>query len=236
MSELRTNLVQDTDLLEVQDTVKIVSEKWVSRFLDHSIPDRTRTPGNAKDINQVGELIRQAIQNYEERQHKTEDAKIDVIYEKLDKSIEVETIAISFMNRTPGMAGQGSPMENKTKSLRPALRDEFEDPDNPGYKRLVLGYFYDNVLRLTCYARTSKAANERAIWLETLMEEFTWYFCYSGVNRILFDGWRQMEVIDVANNRYYGRPLDYYVRTEKLLNVSQKKLEEIVLRLSSSTA
>ena len=115
-----------------------------------------------------------------------------------------------------------------------AWRNE-EDPENPGYRRAVLGYWYDNMLTLTAWARTNKAANERALWLENVMEEYTWFFVYSGSQRVLYQGRRAEKLTEVENNKIYGRPIDYFVKTEKLRTVSTKTLEEIVVNLGISS-
>lgn len=231
-SLLRTDLIPQ-ELLVDPEQVKVIIETQFSNISENAVRiDRTVTPGKTKDIVEVAELIEKAIRDYETRLHTTEEGKVNLVYERPEKDFDGETIAISFAVRAPGAIGQGGPMESKTKNLRPVLREIRDDPDNPGYKRMVLGYYYDNVIRLTCWARTNKVANTRAIWLENLMEEYTWWFVYSGVNRIFYDGWKTPVVLDINNQRYFGRPIDFFVRTEKLINVSQKTLEEIYIRLA----
>ena len=231
---LRIDLLK-SDLTEDQKKVKVIAEEVFGGFIERAIQDRTRTPGDTKDIFEVLELIRVAIKDYESRSHVTQDAQIDVIYEKPDRPIEVETISLSVISRVPGMYSQGKPGDMGPKNRRPILREMLDDPDNPGYKRAVLGFFYDNIIRLTCWAKTNKAANDRAIWLENLMEENDWFFVWSGVNRLLYDSWRSSELVDIVNNRYYGRPIDFFVRTEKLINVSEKTLEQICIKFGVKT-
>lgn len=224
-----------SDLTEDQRKVKVIAEEVFGGFIERAVVERTRTPGNTKDIFEVLDLIQIAIKDYESRNHSAKDAQIDVIYEKPDKPIEVETISLAVVSRVPGMYAQGKPGDTGVKNRRPILREMIDDPDNPGYKRAVLGFFYDNVLRLTCWAKTNKAANDRAIWLENLMEEYDWFFVWSGVNRLLYESWRTSEVIDIVNSRYYGRPIDFFVRTEKLINVSEKTLEQICIKFGVKT-
>lgn len=231
---LRTDILTDEQTVD-QDKVKVIAQTQFNFIVEHTLRglSRTVTPNSSKNIIQVLELISQAINDYQLRTQVTEDAKIGVVYEKPDKEMEIETISLSFVDRRPGAFAQGKPFEASTQNRKPIFREEVDDPDHVGYKRVVLGYYYDNTIRLTAWARTNKAANERALWLETVMEEYSWFFTYSGVNRILFEGWRQNEIIEINGNKYYGRPIDYFVRTEKLWNVSQKTLEEIVVRLTS---
>jgi len=232
-SVLRTDLL-DPDLIVNNQKVKIIVDEVMTHITEKSIPDRTKTPGKAKDIVEVMELIRTAIKDYEARNHTIPDAQVGIAYEKPDKAFETELITMAVTSRVPGMYQQGRPNEGNIKNRRPLLRETLDDPDAPGYKRLVLGYFYDNILRLTCWAKTNKQANERALWLETVMEEYDWFFVYSGVNRLLYESWRTNEVVDIGNNRYYGRPIDFFVRTEKLINMREKTLEQIIFRLTVS--
>lgn len=232
-SFLRDDLLSSA-LLENPEKITVIAETQFVNIvnLSHRGTDRTTTPHPAKNIIETMELIRQAILDYEGRVHATQDSKVDVVYEKPDKDMNLETISISFTSRAPGAYSQGAPLRGDVKNRKPLLRELIEDPDNPGYKMAVLGFFYDNVLTLTAWARTNKQANERALWIENLMEEYAWFFVHSGVNRILFNGWRKNEVLEINGNKYYGRPIDYFVRTERLWNLSQKKLEEIILRFA----
>jgi hypothetical protein len=114
-------------------------------------------------------------------------------------------------------------------------RESLDDPDNPGYKLATVGYLYDNVVRFTCWARTNKAANSRVFWLENMMEEYKWWFRLQGINRMLFLGRRTDIVTTVSNNKWYGRPVDFYVRTEKLQVFSEKEFEQMILRVDVTT-
>lgn len=232
-SVLRTDILS-SDITEDQQHIKVIAQTQFQYEVQNARSiDRTTTPGPSKNIVEVMELIRQAIIDYESRTNVNQDAKVHLTYEKPDREAELEAISISLAVREPGMYSQGRPGEGKIKNRRPVLREHVDDPDNPGYKRAVLGYFYDNTLRLTCWARTSKQANLRALWLEDVMEEYTWFFVYSGVNRIFYDRRREEITHEVEGNKIYGRPIDYFVRTEKLRNVSQKTLEEIVVNLTT---
>lgn len=217
--------------------VRVIAESHFDGLVNLAIPsERTKTPQPAKNIVEVMELSRQAIDDYELRTHITESAKIDVTYAKPDVDHKVEVISVELVRRQPGMYGQGRPFENEVKNLRPILRENVIDPEHPGYRKAVFGYFYDNMLRFTCWARTNKQANERALWFETVMEEYAWFFVYSGANRVIYQGQQDDVVHEVAGNKYYGRPIDYFVRTEKLRQVNEKTFEEICIRFNLGDA
>lgn len=235
MSVLRNDIVPN-EFKERPLNVRVIAQGHFDGLLNRTLADKTKTPRPAKNIIEVMDLISQAVSDYELRTHVTEDAKIDVTYSKPDTDKEVEVISMELTRREPGMWGQGSPFENRTQNLRPILREYTDDAEHPAYRKAVLGYFYDNMLNLTCWARTNKAANERALWLENVMEEYSWFFVYSGVNRIFYQGRRGELVHEVHGNKFYGRPIEYFVRTEKIRRVSEKVLEEICIRFHMGDA
>lgn len=226
--------ILDEELTEDRSAkIKVYAEEAFNAIVEparQSLDTRT-TPGRAKDINEVMSLIEEAIRDYEKREHATEDKKVKFTYEYPDNEAKLEAISVELTRREPGMFSQGAPFEGNIRQLRPLLRAEYEDPENPGYRRAVLGYCHDNILTLTPWARTNKAVNDRALWLEDLMEEYTWFFRYSGVARILYWGRGEEKQRLISNNPIYGRPINYYVRTEKLRSVSEKELEEICIRV-----
>jgi hypothetical protein len=232
-STVRTDILSD-DIKTDQKKVQIFVESVYKTIVNNADKlEKTRTPGAAKEITEVMELIKSAIEDYEIRVHSTNDSKIHITYEEPDTLANLEALTIKLIKREPGMFAQGTVFESKTKQRKPLLRDEIEDPDNPGYRRAILGQWYDNMLRLTCWARTNKAANARSLWLETVMEEYAWFFVYSGASRVIYDGRGPEETITIDGSKVYGRSLDYFVRTEKLRSISQKELELIVVRLSA---
>jgi hypothetical protein len=192
---------------------------------------RSKTLGEAKSLLEFYDLVRQAIEDYEIRARTPEENKVTFTQEEPDVTSKTETITFSLVRREPGCYGQGAPFEAKVKNLRPRLREIGTDPAHPGYRQMVTGFWYDNVVRLTCWARTNKAANARARWLESLMEDYQWWFVAQGVPRVLYFGQQADTVVVIDNNKWYGRPIDYFVKTEKLKVFSEKTLEEIFIKL-----
>ena len=192
---------------------------------------RSKTLGTAKSLLEFYELVRQAINDYESRKGVSQRDKVTFTEEEPDKDAKTETITLGLVNRLPGAFQQGAPGEAKVRNMRPMFREEGEDADNPGYRFVVKGYWYDNIVRFTCWALTNKAANARAMWFEDLMEEYAWFFKFQGVDRVLYNARRADIVTRINGNRWYGRPIDYFVRTEELKVFSEKKIEEIVIKV-----
>lgn len=229
-SVLRTGLI-NPDLLIDEQYVRITTNSIFQDIIQRSVTERTKTPSNSKDLPEIFDLISQAIDDYQTRTHQTEDNKIHIIYGYPEKDIEAESITIGLEKREPGAFSQGPPFEGPVKNLKPIVREVIDDPDNLGYKRATLGYYYDNLIKLTCWARTNKKCTERAIWLENLMEEYSWFFAYSGVNRLIYWGQQEDIVRDVRNNNNYGRPLRYFIRTEKITHLTEKSIEQILINI-----
>lgn len=213
---------------------------WITQNIDLVIDtastrreklQKLKTNGTAKSLLEFYDLVRLAINDNESRRQVPDNNQVYFTEEEPDVKWETEAISFNLVRREPGAYSQGAPFEGKIRNLRPILRESSLDPDYPDYRALILGYYYDNLVRFTCWAQTNKAANSRAEWFEDLMEEYSWYYKISGVQRVIFYGRNEDLVVDVSGNRWYGRPINYFVRTEKLRQISEKKIEEIFVNL-----
>jgi hypothetical protein len=200
----------------VRISVEHIFNNQIERSLDSS---SSTAPGRARNYYEFLTLVEKALEDYQTR------TPILPISRKLKMSWE------SVVKRKPGAFSQGAPFEGSVKNLRPVLREHREDPDNPGYRTAVLGKWFDNSVRFTCWAQTNKEAIQRSFWFEKFMEKYTWFFVASGVPRVLFME-QEEEVIDNDGNKIYGRSLVYFVKTEEITLISEKELEEIVVSLS----
>jgi len=225
---LDPSLLANEPRIIVQQATDLIIHKASEGF---SPPPRSKSAGAAKSLLEFQDLVRQAIDDYEKRSNTSAQSKVIYTAEEPEVTSETETITYSLIKRQPGGFGRGAPFESNVRNLRPIIREVADDPCNPSYRTIVLGYLHENVVRFTCWARTNKAANARALWFENLMEDYTWWFILQGVNRVIYWGQGSDMVVNINNNRWYGRPIDYYVKTETLRNYSEKTLEEILINL-----
>jgi hypothetical protein len=219
-----------------QDNIRILAQGIYNSELQQKNSlntPRDRAPKPSKNLREVYELIEEVIINYQDRANIPAENRILFTEEEplLDSTNEI--ITIGLVNRMPGSFGQGAPMEAKVKNLHYISRGEYEDTETPGYQLANFGYWHDNVLRLTCWARTNKQANYRAEWLEALFEEYQWYFKAEGIDRFLFWERQKDTFLEKQNNKWYGRPLDYFVRTETIKTIREKSIEEILVKFST---
>lgn len=229
MSSQLETVTFSEDLLRNPHRIEI--RQQFSRLIEGAtkLPSRIKSPGAAKDLRGIQELIFQAITDKQNRAQIVEKARVRFTEEFPDFNAESQTITFSVEKSVPGSFGEGSPFESSVRNLKPILREEVEDTDNPGYKVVTLGYYYDNLIKLTCFARTNKEANARTTWLQKLMSEYAWWYTRQGVNRILF--WERQPdfFLDENGAKLYGRPLLYYVRTEELTVLRERVLEELIV-------
>lgn len=197
------------------------------------MPPADRTVGQAKSLVEFYDLVSRGLQDYEARAGTPLSYHVNFTEEDPDLDSQTETITFRLMRREPGAFSQGAPFAGDVKNLRPILREKGNDPANPDYKYAITGYWYDNLIRFTCWAKTNKQANARACWFEDFMEDYIWWFRLQGVSRILFWGRGEDQTVNVDNNKWYGRPLNYFVRTEKIRVFEEKKLEQILVNLTT---
>lgn len=191
---------------------------------------RSQAPGQARNYYEFLQLLDTALTDYQERYPIVDGRKLRTSWERIDDLSDTEVITISVTKREPGAYSQGPPMEGSVKNLRPILRESRPDPDNPGYQVAILGKWFDNLVRFTCWAQTNKEAIQRSFWFEEFMEKYNWFFVASGTPRVLFME-HEEQVIDNDGNKIYGRSLVYYVKTEEITLISEKQIEEICITL-----
>jgi len=233
MSTLQDILSEDQVTEEPRIIVRQQYSEIVSELRDvHPGLERSKTLGEAKSLLEFYDLVDQAIEMYETRAGIPEHYRVNFTEEQPDFESETETITFSLVRREPGAFSQGAPFQGDIRNLRPMFREEGEDPENPGYRQITTGYWYDNIVQFTCWARTNKTANKRARWFEDLMEEYAWWFTMQGCQRAIYQG-QETDLVAVVNeNKWYGRPINFFVRTEKLRTFKEKTLEEIYIKLA----
>lgn len=231
--DLLDNIAEE--LLKPKD--RIIVQQQYGLALSNSVkaPGATpsKTPGPAQDVDGFVDLVRRAVEHAETIGKVIGSRKVMFTRDYSLKNFDKDIVTHSIAKRQPGSVSQASPFEG-VKNYRPILREEVEDSSNPGYKSIVFGFIYDNIVRFTCFSRTNKEADERALWFEKLINSYLWFFRYSGVNRVLYYGRGQEVIESFEGNNIYGREIDFFVRTEEISIVSEKTIEQIVVNYDIS--
>lgn len=192
---------------------------------------RSRSVLNAASINSFTDLVKLAIE--EEIKNTGHKEELSFTHELPDKqdNISGDIITYTLLRRAPGVFGKGEMFGGSPVRRKPSLREIYDDPETPGYRIFSLGWLFDNEISFTCWSRTNKAAENRAEWLEGLMLNYEWFFQMGGVPQVLYkertrDVWEKIDNFKVS-----GKPLIYWVRTEKIFQVKEKALESLALKI-----
>jgi len=202
----------------------------VSMYLPQG--ERARQPKPAQDIDGFTDLVVRVIEEQQNSEEVPLNSRIKVVQDFPPNEIETEIISFGLLRRTPGSLSQGQHFNQRVREIKPRIRGIEDDPTRPGYKVVTLGQKFENEIVFTCWAKTNKQANKRARWLEDVLRNWTWYIRYSGVEDFYFLGQDGDVLIklDGTENTLKGRPLRYYVRTERLSHVLEPTIRRIVVK------
>ena len=191
--------------------------------------DRLLSGEEAKNLNEFYVLVNEAINDRLDRENVPQDERLIFTEAWPPDAIKTETITYRLLERSPGTVSQGKLMNKEKQNWKPMLRQVLHDPDHPNKKLYIYGQWLDNMIELCCWARTSKVANARALWLEDLMEEYSWFFSYKGVSSVRFEGRGADSYQNINDNALHCRPLRYFVRTDRITKLSEFVINKILV-------
>jgi len=217
----------------IDDYFAALAEEYRSSGIDPKL----RTPRPAVDITEFFGLVGLALKYQQE----IDGTKVPLLYTEqfpeVDDNLKTEVISYSLLQRMPGTFEKTSAhramSEGNIRQMRPLVRESIIDPDYPGFKIFTLGQWFDNKVAFEIYARDNRTANQRALWFESFMENWMWYFKASGVQQIAYEGRGSDAVLSPDNRKIVVRPLVYYVRTEKIRVIKEHVLRSIITTTSS---
>jgi hypothetical protein len=194
--------------------------------------ERVRQPKPAVDIDGFTDLTMRIIQEQQISEEIVTDRRVQFLQDFNPEDIRTEVITFGLRRREPWSMSQGKPFNQRHQEYKPHIRGIESDLAYPGHKVVVLGQKFENEIVLTCWAKTNKQANIRARWLEDTMRDWTWYIRYNGVEDFYFVGQEEDITIQLngTENLLMGRPLVYYVRTERLSHVLEPTIRRIVVK------
>lgn len=216
---------------EISETVAIIRNN-MQLLRPRQGPNRLKSPEPAKDIDGFYELVGQALRQYQLQEGKAEDRLIIFTEDWPPDEYKRETISFQLKSRMPAVMGKTAP-EGSPREYKPNLRDSFPDPDVPGHEIHEIGWMMDNYIRFVVWSQSNKEANKLALWFEDFMNCFLWFFRKQGVNQLYF--YEREDDFQIFEKRLVGRPLVYFVRTEKVTQVRERVLEELVVSLTVKT-
>jgi hypothetical protein len=194
--------------------------------------NRLRSPYPAVDIDGFYDLVGEALRIYQLTEGRAQDRLIIYTEEYPPENYERETITVRLRDRGPGVMSRTAP-RGQPRELKPTVREVYEDPILPGYQIWELGWMRDNIIEFCMWSQTNKEANKMALWFEDFMHYNMWFFRSRGVNQLYLNG--RDEDFKILDKRLVGRPITYFVRTERIIQLREKVLEEIIVNAIVTT-
>jgi hypothetical protein len=191
--------------------------------------NRLRSPFPAVDIDGFYSLVSEAMRSYQLAEGRAEDRLIIFSEEYPPQNYESEMVTVRLIDRGPAVMSKSAP-QGSPRELKPTVREVYDDPVLPRYQIWELGWMRDNIIEFCIWSQTNKEANQIALWFEDFMNNNMWFFRSRGVNQLYFNG-RDNDFV-ILDKRLVGRPLTYFVRTEKITQLREKVLEEMVVNLT----
>jgi hypothetical protein len=228
-TDILSNLLEDLDENQQRVFVEILE-----KFRESSTATTgfvSSDPKRSATIEDFTDLVLQVINDFEIQENTISDRKIIFSTEKPPVKSQSETITYAIIRREPGHLGQGPPFQGGRQELKPHVRRIIPDKNNPNYHKILLGQFFDNEVEFTCWAKTSKAANARALWFEDVIRRYQYFFVYKGIRKVLFSRRLRDDTEDIDGNLWQRRKLVYYVRTEDISEFSEPDLKRIIVNL-----
>jgi len=226
-----------TDLLpeELTETQEIVVKSILGNFAEglqaNGPQRRMRQPKPAKDIDGFVELVGRVIAEQQNSEQIPLENRVKFLEDFGPDDIRTEIISFSMVRRVPFSFSAGQHFNQRVREVKPHVRGIEDDPTRPGYKVITLGQRFENEILLVCWAKTNKQANRRARWLEDTLRNWTWYIRYEGIEDFYFLSQDEdiTLVLDGTDNKLVGRPLRYWVKTQRVSHVLEPTIRRIVV-------
>lgn len=143
------------------------------------------------------------------------------------------TITWSLNRVEPG--GMNKAFSSK-KEYKPRVREVVKDPLVKGYSVTILGQYMDNIVEFSSWSNDHKTSEKLINWFYKFMNMYAPYIRQCGVNQLYF---LQRESDSISNRwrqTFFGRTLQYYVRTEELEANYERNLTDINITLNTSNS
>ncbi|MDB4533398.1 hypothetical protein N9242_00900 [Vicingaceae bacterium] len=144
---------------------------------------------------------------------------------------EKRIITAEIGKRTPANMSANSAPFSGTSVYRPMYLGSEDDPEKGGIN-LNLQMVYDNALIFTCWSDSLVFSRRLASLFEAIMQKY-YYVLRKYVPVIVYTGRGNTIVTDkYADSRYFGIPLEFFVRTNERFILKENELRSIQINYS----
>ena len=175
------------------------------------------------------ELVSNALQLVQDSEGIQQDKRLLFVEDNPPETINTRAITYFLKSRVPGRWDRGPAGIGATKAVRPVLKNISPHPDMPGEEIQTYVQPYDNWVTFHVWARSANVAMDTMIWFESVMAQTLPYFADHGF-KIVQEGVGDREILQIETLKLIRYPMSYFVRHEKLFNVSTQTLKSIAIK------
>lgn len=189
-----------------------------SRFLPNVEP---------MDLQKFFSVTRKLIADAQKREGIVADKQIQLTEEYPPEpfhDIGDELIAYRVLRREPAKMntkGTGRPHRKST------FYYDVISPNNPNKAVVVESRPVDHIIEFTCWGKTNKLANARALWLEKLLINHSWVYTVKGVERFFWRDRGPDTYMTSGGQRLFYRPINFFMRLREFEIKATSLLREI---------
>ena len=201
-----------------------------SRFLPNTTP---------MSLPRFFEVAYNLIENAQDRAGVKSNSKIRLIEEYPPEPFNDygdEVIAYRVLRREPANMSQKGTSRPQRKST---WYYDKVDPHHPNKVIIIESRPVDHLIEFSCWGKSNKLANARALWLEKLFINHAWAFEVQGVERFFWKDRGPDTYMTSGGQRLFYRPVNFFVRFREFEVKAHPMLKQIRcdvgLTLSDST-
>ena len=223
----------------VMNEDKVIYSTEISKKLDNPYEfDVSAFLPNAENmtLDRFYNIAKDLIEDSQVRSGVLEDLRVKVVEEyppeRFDKiGVGDEVICFRLLKREPAN------MDTKAVS-RPHRKStyyyDYNSPLAPNKNIVVESRPVDHRIEFTCWGKTNKICNKRAIWLEKLFINHAWVFETQGVERFYWIDERPDTYMMSGNQRLFYRPINFFVRFREFEVKSNPIIQNIKINIKNT--
>jgi len=181
------------------------------------------------------DIASQLISNAQSREGLSEDAKIRLIEEYPPEPFHEygdEIVAYRVLRREPAnMSSKGTSRPQRKSTYYYDL----VSPTYPNKVIIVESRPVDHLIEFSCWAKSNKLANARALWLEKLFINHSWAFEVNGVERFFWKDRGPDTYMQSGGQRLFYRPVNFFVRFREFEVKAHPMLKQIEFAVGLTT-
>jgi hypothetical protein len=223
-------LEDDQVRVYIVDGETVLSEYSVATELNNPYqfdPDKFLPNSTPITLDRFFTIARQLIENAQDREGVGSDLVVPLTEEYPPEPFDDlgdELIAYRVLRREPAKMNTKGTGRPQRKSM---YHYDIIRPENPNKAIIVESRPVDHIIEFTCWGKTNKLANARAIWLEKLFINHSWVFVTNGVERFYWRDRGPDTYMTSGGQRIFYRPVNFFVRFREFEIKSSSLLREI---------